>query len=110
MSDTYVVLHDPDGLVEAELLLDRTPYEALVTAVLARKDRTSPLRLRAGENLLPGAVGGLFPQAVVCAFPRSEVLGQVHPRCPGAVLERDRVDHLPVITPPPTPLRSPVRQ
>ncbi|MFG3122029.1 hypothetical protein ACGFYO_08505 [Streptomyces sp. NPDC048201] len=38
MSDTYVVLHDLDGLVEAELLLDRTPYEALVTAVLAWKD------------------------------------------------------------------------
>jgi hypothetical protein len=38
------------------------------------------------------------------------VLGQVHPRCAGAVFERDRVDHLPVITPPPTPPRGPVRQ
>lgn len=38
MSDTYVVLHDPDGLIEAELPLDRAPHEALVTAVLAWKD------------------------------------------------------------------------
>ncbi|MES9512047.1 restriction endonuclease [Streptomyces sp. NPDC000609] len=38
MSDTYVVLHDPDGLIEAELPLDRAPYEALVTVVLAWKE------------------------------------------------------------------------
>ena len=38
------------------------------------------------------------------------MLGQVHPRGAGAVVERDRVDHLPVITPPPTPPRCPVRQ
>ncbi|MFF8919498.1 restriction endonuclease [Streptomyces sp. NPDC015032] len=38
MSDRYLVLHDPDGLIEAELPLDRAPYEALVTAVLAWKD------------------------------------------------------------------------
>ena len=35
MSDTHVVLYDPQGLIEAELPLDRAPYEALVTAVLA---------------------------------------------------------------------------
>ncbi|MBL3670731.1 restriction endonuclease [Streptomyces sp. M2CJ-2] len=35
MSDTHAVLHDPHGLIEAELPLDRAPYEALVTAVLA---------------------------------------------------------------------------
>ncbi|WP_435599759.1 hypothetical protein [Streptomyces sp. C10-9-1] len=35
MSDTYTVLHDHHGLVDAELPLDRAPYEALVTAVLA---------------------------------------------------------------------------
>lgn len=35
MSDTHVVLHDPRGLIEAELPLDRAPHEALVTAVLA---------------------------------------------------------------------------
>jgi hypothetical protein len=62
------------------------------------------------EDLLPGAVGGPLPQAVVGALPRAEVPGQVHPRRAGAVLERDRVDHLPVITPPPSPLRCPVRQ
>ncbi|MET9176472.1 DUF6415 family natural product biosynthesis protein [Streptomyces misionensis] len=38
MSDTYAVLHDPNGLIEAELPLDRAPHEALVTAVLAWKD------------------------------------------------------------------------
>ncbi|MFF5860780.1 DUF6415 family natural product biosynthesis protein [Streptomyces sp. NPDC012751] len=38
MSDTHGVLYDPHGLIEAELPLDRTPYEALVTAVLAWKN------------------------------------------------------------------------
>ncbi|MCX5345777.1 DUF6415 family natural product biosynthesis protein [Streptomyces atratus] len=38
MSDTHVVLYDPHGLIEAELPLNRAPYEALVTAVLAWKD------------------------------------------------------------------------
>ncbi|MFB6814440.1 restriction endonuclease [Streptomyces sp. NPDC056347] len=38
MSDTHVVLHDHDGLIEAELPLDRAPHEALVTAVLVWKD------------------------------------------------------------------------
>ncbi|WP_329529706.1 DUF6415 family natural product biosynthesis protein (plasmid) [Streptomyces sp. NBC_01450] len=38
MSDTHVVLYDPQGLIEAELPLDRAPYEALVTAVLAWKN------------------------------------------------------------------------
>ncbi|MFZ3491741.1 DUF6415 family natural product biosynthesis protein [Streptomyces sp. 5.8] len=38
MSDTYAVLYDPQGLIEAELPLDRAPHEALVTAVLAWKD------------------------------------------------------------------------
>jgi hypothetical protein len=38
VSDRYLVLHDPDGRLEAELPLDRAPYEALVTAVLAWKD------------------------------------------------------------------------
>jgi hypothetical protein len=42
----------------------------------------------------------------VGALPRTEVFGQIHPRCPGAVLERDRFNHLPVITPPPAPLRT----
>jgi hypothetical protein len=38
MSDTHTVLYDPHGLIEAELPLDRAPYEALVTAVLAWKN------------------------------------------------------------------------
>ncbi|MFG2386028.1 DUF6415 family natural product biosynthesis protein [Streptomyces avermitilis] len=38
MSDTYIVLYDPRGLIEAELPLGRAPHEALVTAVLAWKN------------------------------------------------------------------------
>ncbi|MFJ4880834.1 DUF6415 family natural product biosynthesis protein [Streptomyces sp. NPDC088745] len=34
-TSSYTVLHDPDGLIEAELPLDREPYESLVKAVLA---------------------------------------------------------------------------
>lgn len=34
VSGTHAVLHDPLGLIEAELRLDRGPHEALVTAVL----------------------------------------------------------------------------
>lgn len=35
---TYTVLHDPEGLIEAELPLDREPYMSLVKAVLAMAD------------------------------------------------------------------------
>ncbi|MER7982433.1 DUF6415 family natural product biosynthesis protein [Streptomyces sp. NPDC095817] len=38
MSRAFAVLHDPQGLLDAELPLDRAPHEALVTAVLAWKD------------------------------------------------------------------------
>ncbi|MFG2525754.1 DUF6415 family natural product biosynthesis protein [Streptomyces sp. NPDC048527] len=34
-TSTHTVLYDPDGLIEAELPLDREPYECLVKAVLA---------------------------------------------------------------------------
>ncbi|MET9438636.1 DUF6415 family natural product biosynthesis protein [Streptomyces sp. NPDC006551] len=34
-TSTHTVLYDPDGLVQAELPLDREPYESLVKAVLA---------------------------------------------------------------------------
>lgn len=34
-TSSHTVLHDPDGLIEAELPLDREPYESLVKAVLA---------------------------------------------------------------------------
>ncbi|MFF2410023.1 hypothetical protein [Streptomyces sp. NPDC058092] len=43
--DLLGVLHDPDGLIEAELPLDREPYECLVKAVLART--------RPGKDLAP---------------------------------------------------------
>ncbi|MFH8582374.1 DUF6415 family natural product biosynthesis protein [Streptomyces zaomyceticus] len=32
---SHTVLYDPDGLIEAELPLDRKPYESLIKAVLA---------------------------------------------------------------------------
>ncbi|MEV7676489.1 restriction endonuclease [Streptomyces sp. NPDC088752] len=32
---SHTVLHDPHGLIEAQLPLDRTPYETLVATVLA---------------------------------------------------------------------------
>ncbi|MBT2379761.1 MULTISPECIES: DUF6415 family natural product biosynthesis protein [unclassified Streptomyces] len=38
MSDTHTELHDPHGLADADLPLERAPYEALVTAVLAWKN------------------------------------------------------------------------
>ncbi|QFX79518.1 restriction endonuclease [Streptomyces sp. SYP-A7193] len=34
-TSSHTVLYDPDGLIEAELPLDREPYECLVTVVLA---------------------------------------------------------------------------
>ncbi|GGP56260.1 restriction endonuclease [Streptomyces calvus] len=34
-TSAHTVLYDPDGLIEAELPLDREPYECLVKAVLA---------------------------------------------------------------------------
>ncbi|MDX3370658.1 DUF6415 family natural product biosynthesis protein [Streptomyces sp. ME02-6987-2C] len=34
-TSSHTVLYDPDGLIEADLPLDREPYECLVTAVLA---------------------------------------------------------------------------
>ncbi len=38
VSDTYTVLHDPHGLVDAQLPLNRAPHEMLVTIVLAWQD------------------------------------------------------------------------
>lgn len=37
-ASTHTVLHDPDGLIEAELPPDREPYECLIKAVLAWTD------------------------------------------------------------------------
>ena len=43
-SSKHTVLYDPDGLIEAELPLDREPYELLVTAVLAWADQDTALQ------------------------------------------------------------------
>ncbi|MET8538000.1 DUF6415 family natural product biosynthesis protein [Streptomyces sp. NPDC005065] len=45
-TSTHTVLYDPDGLIEAELPLDRGPYECLVKAVLAW---TGPDALATGD-------------------------------------------------------------
>ena len=44
--NTYQVLHDPQGLLTAELPLDREPHELLVKAVLGWTD---PLALQAAD-------------------------------------------------------------
>ncbi|MDQ0846906.1 hypothetical protein [Streptomyces sp. V1I6] len=44
MSNTHVVLYDPQGMIEAEAPLNRAPYEALVTAVLAWENPNLPPR------------------------------------------------------------------
>ncbi|MFG3085584.1 DUF6415 family natural product biosynthesis protein [Streptomyces parvulus] len=38
-ASSHTVLHDPDGLIEAGLPIDREPYESLVKAVLAWTDQ-----------------------------------------------------------------------
>ncbi|MBB6436082.1 DUF6415 family natural product biosynthesis protein [Streptomyces candidus] len=38
-TSSHTVLHDPDGLIEAQLPLDREPYESLAKAVLAWTDK-----------------------------------------------------------------------
>ncbi|MFE7430083.1 DUF6415 family natural product biosynthesis protein [Streptomyces sp. NPDC057545] len=40
-TSSHTVLYDPDGLIEAELPLDREPYESLVKAVLAWTDEAT---------------------------------------------------------------------
>ena len=56
-----------------------------------------------GQDPVPGAVGGPLAQPLVRGLPRPVALGQIPPRCTGAGLPEDCVDHLPVITPPPAP-------
>jgi len=62
------------------------------------ENRTAELGYRVAQRVAGRGVA-------TTTVPRAEVLGQVHPRRPGAVLERDRVDHLPVIAPSPAPPR-----
>lgn len=57
-----------------------------------------------------GCVGGPLPQPALGVLPRAELGRHVHPRRTGPVLPGDRVDHLPVIPPPPASSRCPVRQ
>lgn len=79
----------------------------------ARVDRDHPLDLadrivlddHLVQDLLPGAVRGPQSQPFMCGLPGAVPFGQVTPRCTGAQLPQDRVDHLPMITPPPTPAR-----
>ncbi|MFD9636254.1 DUF6415 family natural product biosynthesis protein [Streptomyces violascens] len=49
-TSTHTVLYDPDGRLEAELPLDREPYECLVKAVLAWTD-TDTLTERDSEQI-----------------------------------------------------------
>lgn len=46
MTSNHTVLYDPEGVVEADLPLDRTPHELLVRAVLAWTDPGEALELR----------------------------------------------------------------
>ena len=62
------------------------------------------------EHPLPCPVDGPVPQPGVDALPRPVLSRQMDPLRTGLELPRDRVDHLPVITPPPAPPRRPVRQ
>lgn len=41
-TSSHTVLYDPDGLIEAELPLDREPYESLVVAVVAWTGEGTP--------------------------------------------------------------------
>ncbi|MFD5898603.1 DUF6415 family natural product biosynthesis protein [Streptomyces sp. NPDC060366] len=50
-SSRLTVLHDPQGLIEGELPLDREPYECLVTAVLAWTDPGDTLQPRDYEQI-----------------------------------------------------------
>jgi hypothetical protein len=55
------------------------------------------------KDPFPGAVRGPFPQPLVGGLPGPVSLGQVSPWGAGPQLPQDRVDHLPVIAPLPTP-------
>ncbi|WP_181412121.1 hypothetical protein [Streptomyces griseorubiginosus] len=54
------------------------------------------------EHPFPCAVNGPYPHAVVDVPSAAVLLRQVHPPRPGLQLERDRIDHLPVVAPPAT--------
>jgi hypothetical protein len=51
MTSWHTVLYDPQGLIEAELPLDREPYEYLIKTVLAWTDPIGPLQRRDYEQM-----------------------------------------------------------
>lgn len=51
MTSSHTVLYDPEGLIEADLPLDREPYESLVKAVLAWTDPDCALQPRDYEQI-----------------------------------------------------------
>src|SRR5665213_1339384 len=66
--------------------------------------------LHRGEHPGPGAVARPPVQPLPRRLPRPETLRQIPPRRPGPIPPRDRLDHLPMLTPPATATRRPIRQ
>lgn len=73
-------------------------------------DRDHPLgnlavaaTLQTSQDLLPGAVGRPGAMAAIDGAPRPILTGQIPPRRPGPGPPQDRVDHLPMRRPRPTP-------
>src|SRR3954453_17419579 len=83
----------------------------LVSSHGAGVDREGPLHRadrvvlddHLGQDPIPGAIGGPPAQPLMGGLPRPLPFGRVGPRNAGLGLPQDRVDHLPVIAPPPTP-------
>lgn len=110
-----------EGMVRRACLLGPLltgPSRVLVSSDDCGVDRNDPADILLGvslgeqgsEDSAPRAIDRPAPQTVVGALPRSELGRKVRPRDASAVLERDRVDHLTVITPSATPPRHTVRQ
>src|SRR5215207_6471195 len=81
-------------------------------------DRDDPLQVRdrVGVTLqleqhpIPGAVLGPPVETPPDRLPGREIAGQVPPRRPGPEPPADRLDHRTMLTPPPTPSWSTVRE
>nr|WP_235486367.1 hypothetical protein [Streptomyces roseoverticillatus] len=78
-----------------------------VTSTSRSSVATSPVAAGGCTTAAPKPHG---PPSAPVPAPGKSALQQVNPLGPGLELPGDRVDHLTVITPPTTPLRSPVRQ
>jgi hypothetical protein len=108
-----------DPAVKTAGLIDVTPHDlrhtaaSLAVASGAIVKSVQPVQLPGrvgiglgtGQQLGPRAISTPPGQLLVGRLPRAEPLGQLPPRRTGPVLPADRLDHLPVITPPPTPRR-----